>query len=322
MHSSILPRLACPECQGALKLSRVGSTPPTSDALTWNGAIFCQSCHEEYPVQNGVPVLFRPSRKAQLLAFAKSYEALRLREGWAVEDNPSYYKELPFRDVSGRHNEEWAVRGHSFGRLVRRVTRFANGRSLRIVDLGAGFAWLAARLSESGHKTIAIDLDGGPNGLLAGRNLRNDSPEFACVQGELLFPPLAKEQADVIVLNASLHYTAEHEKIFASLYRALAVGGALVVLDSPTYRTPKERDLAQEASAQYYKQQETPELAYVYRGLVREELLASLSNFTEIECEVMNTASTWRSLAGRIRNGYQPAQFELVWARKAGSSSQ
>jgi hypothetical protein len=149
-----------------LRLTRLGSLPPVSDALTWEGAVFCQGCQEEYPVHNGIPMLFRPSRKAQLLAFARSYEALRLREGWAVEDNPTYYKELPFRDVSGRHSEEWGVRGHSFGRLVRRITKFAKGRSLRIVDLGAGFGWLSARLAESGHKTLAIDLtDCSPGGI-------------------------------------------------------------------------------------------------------------------------------------------------------------
>ena len=318
MHTSTLPKLSCPECQGNLRLQTSGQTPVTSVALAWEGAVFCQSCLEEFPIHNGIPCLLRPSRKAQLLAFADVYEELRLREGWAVKDNPSYYKALPFRDVTGRHEEEWRVRGYSYGRLLRRITKFALGRSLRIVDLGAGFGWLAARLAEAGHRTIAIDLDAGPHGLAASRHLRSDNADFSCVQGELLFPPLAKEQADLIIINAALHYTSEHEKIFASLYRALASGGVLVVIDSPTYPTAKERDLAQEASASYYRQQRTTELAYVYRGLVRAELIESLVNFTAIECEVMHTASTWRSLAAKLRNGYQPAQFELVWAKKRG----
>jgi SAM-dependent methyltransferase len=318
MHTSVLPRLACPECQGALRLQTQGLLPTVANALAWDGSIFCQSCLEEFPIHEGIPALFRPSRKSQLLAFVDAYEDLRLREGWAVRDNPDYYKALPFRDVTGRHEEEWKVRGYSFGRLLRRITKFAQGRSLRIVDLGAGFAWLAARLSEAGHKTIAIDLDAGPHGLLAGRYLRSDNADFVCAQGELLFPPLAKEQADLIVINAALHYTSEHEKIFASLYRALASGGILAIVDSPTYPSLKERDLAQEASADYYKRHNTTELAYVYRGLVRAELLEGLSNFTAIECEVMHTSSTWKSLASKLRNGYQPAQFELIWAKKRG----
>jgi SAM-dependent methyltransferase len=318
MHTSTLSRLSCPECQGDLRLHALGQALTTSTALAWEGAVFCQGCLEEFPIHHGIPSLLRASRKAQLLAFADVYEELRLREGWAVKDNPLYYKALPFLDVTGRHKEEWKVRAYSYGRLLRRITKFARGRSLRIVDLGAGFGWLAARLAEVGHQTIAIDLDAGPHGLAASRHLRSDNADFLCVQGELLFPPLAKEQADLIIINAALHYTSEHEKIFASLYRALATNGVLVVIDSPTYPTAKERDLAQEASASYYRQQGTTALAYVYRGLVRAELLASLSNFTAIECEVMHTASTWRSLAAKLRNGYQPAQFELVWAKKRG----
>src|SRR5512138_101281 len=52
-----------------------------------------------------------------------------------------YYRALPFKDLSGRHPADWRIRARSFDVLTKNVlTRLQVplGRSLKIVDLGAG----------------------------------------------------------------------------------------------------------------------------------------------------------------------------------------
>jgi SAM-dependent methyltransferase len=314
MHSSFLPLLACPVCRGSLQNPKAPALSVPA-ALLWSGSLRCAGCSLSFPVEEGIPRLLEPSRVAEVSAFLAAYGRVRQREGWAVE-SADYYRNLPFQDVSGKHAAEWSARTFSFGRLLAKLSAHAKGRGLRVLDLGAGCGWLAARLAESGHHALAIDLDPGPHGLGAARHIRSDDAFFARVQGDLRGLPVADASADVVVLNASLHYAQDPGAVLRDVRRVLVPGGALAVIDSPTYPSEAERQRAAEASARYYASQGEPELARSYRGLVRGEVAAALEGFDSVDEETTRPVAWWRAAAGKLRRGYTPAYFSLFWARR------
>src|SRR5690242_17370301 len=91
--------------------------------------------------------------------FAREYRAVRRAEGWGSAD-PSYYRALPYRDLTGRFPEIWRMRARSFDVFVLEVLRPLEQRRgvLDVADLGAGSAWLSHRLAQRGHHVIAVDL--------------------------------------------------------------------------------------------------------------------------------------------------------------------
>ena len=105
--------------------------------------------------------------------FLDDYIKIRHAEGRGSQDS-AYYLALPYRDITGRLQDQWTIRAKSYRYLERRVLPPIEkqfGRPLRIADLGAGNCWLSYRLALRGHRPIAIDILGDPlDGLAAGRH--------------------------------------------------------------------------------------------------------------------------------------------------------
>ena len=106
--------------------------------------------------------------------FLDDYIQIRHAEGRGSQD-ADYYLALPYRDVTGRLQDQWTIRGKSYRYLeaarAAARSRSSIGRPLRIADLGAGNCWLSYRLALRGHRPIAIDILGDPlDGLAAGRH--------------------------------------------------------------------------------------------------------------------------------------------------------
>src|SRR5690606_12972499 len=92
--------------------------------------------------------------------FMAEYAAVRRAEGRG-DDDPSFYRALPFHDLTGRFVDDWRIRAVSYQALVNRVlpplaTRWR--RPLRILDLGAGNCWLSYRLASSAAAGSAADV--------------------------------------------------------------------------------------------------------------------------------------------------------------------
>src|SRR5262249_16745752 len=125
--------------------------------------------------------------------FLDDYIKIRHAEGRGSAD-AAYYLALPYRDLSGRLQEQWAIRAASFRYLERRILPAIErraGRALAIADLGAGNCWLSYRLALRGHHPAAIDIHSDSlDGLGAGRHFQ-DKASFARVNGEFDDLPLA-----------------------------------------------------------------------------------------------------------------------------------
>lgn len=244
--------LRCPQCHGPLD-------------IVWHNrtaTLGCNDCRSEYVIKNGIPRLLVSDRWAAVQAFCTKYDALRLQEGWASEAS-EFYKHLPFRDLSGRHPEEWKLRSRSFQFLKKWLANNFRREAVRILDLGAGSGWMSRQLAER-YAVLALDVNAGPHGLAA---LPARQRHFMAVQAELEVLPLAADSFDLALANASLHYAQNLERFFAKISRVLRPGGKLIVMDSPTYPTAAAALAARERTQAYYAQRGFPELAQNYAGL-------------------------------------------------------
>jgi ubiquinone/menaquinone biosynthesis C-methylase UbiE len=192
--------------------------------------------------------------------FLADYLRIRRAEGRGSED-PEYYLALPYRDLSGRLQDQWAMRGKTYRyfeqRLLPRMEREA-GRPLDLLDLGAGTGWMSYRLALRGHCPVAVDiLSDARDGLASARHYFDHLPRpFLRVEAEFDQLPLPSARFDAILYNASLHYSANYRQTLTEAKRCLRPGGRIVVLDSPVYACAEHgermrRERRQQFLAQY-----------------------------------------------------------------------
>ena len=244
--------LRCPRCHERLAVEKFLPSP----------GLHCLACSARYPVSQDIPALIIPEREEAVAAFCQKYEALRLREGWASAV-PHYYQNLPFRDLTERHPQEWQLRESSFRLVQEWIERNFKSTRLRILDLGAGSGWMSRELAAN-HDVLAIDPNAGPHGLAA---LSTAQRYFMAVQAESEYLPLAANSFDLAIANASLHYTRNVETLLEKISRVLRPGAKLIVMDSPAYPTPEAMSAAHARTQAYYAQMGVPELAENYGSL-------------------------------------------------------
>jgi hypothetical protein len=132
--------------------------------------------------------------------FLDDYIKIRHAEGRGSQD-AEYYLALPFRDVTGRLQDQWTIRAKSYRYLERRVLPGIEkqfNQPLRIADLGAGNCWLSYRLALRGHRPIAIDILGDP------------------LDG--------------------IHYSTDYRRTLVEIRRCLRPDGCFLIVDSPIYQ--------------------------------------------------------------------------------------
>lgn len=214
--------LTCPRCLGPLRQDAETLTCP-ADGLT-------------FARREGVYDLIDPARREALVPFISHYTAVRRAEGWGSSD-PAYYTALPFQDLTGRFPDIWRIRARSFLCLKKLLNRFQgrDGGPARVLDLGAGNAWLSFRLTETGFSACAVDLSADPaDGL--GATVHYPAP-FLCLLAEFERLPFPDGAFDAAVFSASLHYAPDILAALRSAARVLRPGGHIAVADSPIYRS-------------------------------------------------------------------------------------
>jgi SAM-dependent methyltransferase len=216
-----LPRFACPDCSGDLD----------QDGVT---RASCLRCATSYERRGGIWRFLSETRRTAVEPFASQYRLVREREGYRVT-SADYYRSLPEVDSDDPRSAQWNVRRESYGHLGH-LANLTRGHAARVLDLGAGNAWLSYRLAAAGHAVVALDiLDDEADGL--GVTRMYGTP-FTAVQADFDALPFAPGQFDVVVFNASLHYAPNPETTMALASTMLASEGSLVVMDSPLF----ERD--------------------------------------------------------------------------------
>lgn len=235
--------------------------------------------------------------------FREAYAAHRAAEGRGA-GGASEVRALPYL-TRGPTAAQWRVRARTYERFLSAVVgpRERQGRTLTVLDLGAGNGWLSHRLGARGHRALALDARvdavdglGASHGLWCPRD-----PWVVPVAAEFEAIPLAEESVDLTIFNASLHYAFVLCQVLAEARRVTRSGGAIAILDTPFY--PRDADGAAMVAEKARTARE--------RFGDAAETLAALPFIEYLTAERLDAASRGLGVAWRRHRVRYPLTYEL-----------
>jgi SAM-dependent methyltransferase len=304
MAELFITSFACPRCGSVLK-------------QTSSGALFCPLDGLQFVRIDRVWRMLLPERQPVYSAFIQEYETVRRAEGRGSQQR-EYYNSLPYRDLSGRRVSDWQIRAASFRTFLERIVQPAEAQSkrpLNVLDLGAGCGWLSNRLAARGHCVAAVDLIVNDfDGLGCWRFYET---VFTPLQAEFDHLPFQQNSFDLVIFNASLHYSTGYETTLRETLRVLDPAGKLVVLDSPFYRNASSGiQMVGERQRQYVEQYGFPSNALPSENYLTYQRLAELCAALHLHSQVLTPfyGLRWalRPLKARLLGQREPAKFHVV----------
>ena len=276
---------------------------------------------EHFEKQAGIWRFLRPEQQRHYQQFVKEYETVRQAEGRESPD-AGYYRALPFCDPTHPLAQSWRIRAISYtalrDRVISGMTK-ALKPTLRIVDLGAGNGWLSNRLAELGHHVLAVDLTiNSFDGLGV---CKHYATTFEKIQATFAELPLPDRRCDLVIFNASFHYSEDYRETMAEALRLLDVGGKLVILDSPIYHdaTSGER-MVRERETWFEGQFGFRSNALASEHFLTFDRIESLAKEFEIKWQFIRPTYglKWhlKPLLARLRGSREPAKFILLVGEK------
>jgi SAM-dependent methyltransferase len=293
-------KLACPLCQGP--------------AGVMNGAALsrftCSACGQQMPYRDGILFALPPGRIEYYKPFLADYTSIRNAEGRGSQD-AAFYRSLPFQDLTHKNAWQWQIRARTYQYLASRLL----GNAMDIADLGAGNCWLSYRLQQLGRHPVAVDLStDSRDGLGAARYY----PEpFPLVQAEFDLLPFADQQFDLVIFNASLHYSTDYHRSLKAALRCLRPGGRIMVLDSPLYKLPEHGEqMRAEKHAQFEAQYGFRSDSLPSKEYLHEMLLAELSRDLRLRWTIHQPWYGWRwhmrPWQARLKGLRPPSRFCIL----------
>lgn len=294
-------RLACPACRADLDAS-----------------LACAGCGAAYHETDGVLRLVTGERVDTVDRFLVDYTRIRHAEGRGSDD-PAFYRRLPDPTEGDPLAWQWTIRASTWRHVERRVLPRL-GPGLRVLDLGAGVGWLSNRVAGLGHRPFAIDLSVDRlDGLGAARHFEGD---WLRAQAEFDRLPLADGQADLIVYNASLHYSTDYRVTLGEALRVLAAGGHLLVIDTPVYRRDESgQAMVAERHADFERRFGTrsdsvPSIEYLTDSMLA-ELGAELGVQWDRSIAWYGWRWWWRPHRARLKRVREPSRFVTLVGSRA-----
>ena len=231
-----VPQFTCPECRNTLVQDTAG-------------AFLCVSCQQRYERREGIYRFLSRVRSDGARPFTEQYRTIREQDGYR-ETTPEYYRMLPVVAQNNPRASEWRIRRESYAHFQQRALPGVWQGPIRALDLGAGSGWLSHRLASYGHHAVAVDrLDDEVDGLGA---CRHYPVTFAVVEADFDALPFEPAQFDVVILNSSLHYSADPAGTLNEARRMLVAGGSLVVMDSPMFARASDGRAMVDAQSQLF----------------------------------------------------------------------
>lgn len=227
--------LRCPACSRALGPIDYGA------GSVFEPEIRCPGCSFHLAQEQGIWKALPPGRLQYYERFLMEYQFVRAAEGRGSPE-PAFYLALPYKDLTGRNPNQWAIRSRTFRYIAHRILPELQNRTsapLDVLDLGAGNGWLSYRLARRRHFPVAVDISiNNRDGLGAAAHYLRELPSlFPRFQAELDNLPFADAQFDAAIFNASFHYSENYPRTLREAIRCLRPGGTIIIADSPCYRT-------------------------------------------------------------------------------------
>lgn len=306
-------RLRCPRCARSM-----------GDLAHAQVAIRCSHCKIDLPQERGVWKALLPERAAYFSRFVEDYQFIRASEGRGSTSD-DYYLALPDHDLSGRNGAQWAIRARTFRYIERQILPrilTLTQPALRVLDLGAGNGWMSYRFARAGHKPVAVDLmTNDQDGLEAAAHYQQHLPSlFPRFQAELDNLPFADSQFDLVIFNASFHYSENYETTLAEALRCTREQGTVLIADTPWYRDEQSGlRMLEERRALFTKRYGFPSDGIRSQEYLTDRRLAEMEKWFPIQWQMHEPfyGIRWqlRPLLAALRRKRPPSRFRIYSAR-------
>jgi SAM-dependent methyltransferase len=210
------PGFCCPYCAAPL--------------LARGRGLYCAAEGRWFGGSDGVHRLLSEERRRELLPFLELYRRVRRDEGWRAEPG------LPDVARGHRHEAIWRRRARHFRTALGLVEERLGPGPWRVLEAGAGAAWVSLRLLGSGHRVAATDVNLDPDdGLLAADSFLASPGLLPRAEAEMEALPFEPGLFDLVFVSGALHYAPNLGRALVEMRRVTRRGGLLVVTDSPVY---------------------------------------------------------------------------------------
>lgn len=308
--------IRCPGCFGTL-----GSVSRT--ASPFDGALRCAVCSTHIANRKGIRVALVPGREEYFRRFVCEYQQVRAAEGRGSEE-AAYYLALPFRDLSGRNQQQWKIRACTFQYLQDHILPEMEAvmPTLDVLDLGSGNGWLDYRLALRGHRPVGVDLlTNDSDGLGAAIHyLRRLNALFPRFQAEFNRLPFEDAQFDCAIFNASFHYAENYEETLDEAIRCVRLGGWIIVADSPWYgKDESGQQMLAERRQTFVRRYGFASDSIDSQEYLTDARLQALARRFRIDWQIHRPSYgiQWslRPLVARLKGKRQPSEFRIYVAR-------
>lgn len=302
-------------CGGiALRCPRCGAEVP---------ALHCPHCGFAFHISSGIVHALPPERVVHYARFIEEYERIRIAEGRSSDD-PEFYLNLPYKDITGKNSRQWRIRSRSFDELLNRILRPRISTGY-VLDLGAGNCWMSYRLFLAGYKPVAVDLlTSDHDGLGAAKHYRERLPMlFPRFRAEYSRLPFRSNQFDAVIFNASFHYAEDFRQVLREALRCIKSDGIVVISDTPWYscETSGEQMLA-ERQGTFRMLYGTSSNSLKSLEYLTDKRLQDLAEQLSIRWQVQSPhyGALWslRPIVAKIRRRREPAKFRIYVAGRGG----
>jgi SAM-dependent methyltransferase len=281
----------------------------------------CPECGFRMKVHNGIVHALPPERAAYYARFISEYERIRAAESRGSQSE-DFYLALPYKDLSGRNSQQWKIRSKSYDYLLLHVLKPSHARG-SILDLGAGNCWMSFRLSLLGYDPVAVDLltndqDGLGAAVHFDTRLPIPIPRF---HAEATHLPFHDEQFDVVIFNASFHYSEDYEDTLREALRCLKPAGMIIISDTPWYsREESGKQMVAERHTLFRQRFGTASDSVNSLEYLTDERLLVLEKNLSIQWAVHPPWYGWkwamRPWIAKLRGQREPSRFRIYVARK------
>jgi SAM-dependent methyltransferase len=286
-------------------------------------SLSCAKCGMEMRESDGIVHALRPERVEHYARFIAEYEHIRAEEGRGSK-GPDFYFDLPYRDATGRNEDQWRIRSRTYQYMLDRILTPTLPLGAKILDLGAGNCWLSHRLARAGYSMAGVDLLTNPyDGLAAANHYRRYLPElFPRFQAELEHLPFQDQQFDAAVFNASFHYAEDAVAALAEALRCTKRDGFVVIGDTPWYSCEASGfQMVKERRQSFLWRFGTASASLESIEFVTDDRLRSLERRLGIQWKVYSPkyGVCWamRPYLAKLRKRREPAQFRIYVTQRA-----
>ncbi|MGB2987921.1 MAG: carbamoyltransferase N-terminal domain-containing protein [Phycisphaerae bacterium] len=180
-----------------------------------DGKYVCDRCRHEFPVENGIPLMFRPHE-----SFDDTSDV--------TEKVKAFYEQTPFPNYDD-HETLRSLIDKSRRGLYAKMLDDAIPYNSTVLEVGCGTGQLSNFLGISCRRVVATDLC--VNSLRLGEAFREEHglSRVRFLQMNLFRPCFRSERFDVILCNGVLHHTSDPYGGLRHLVPLLKPGGYIVV---------------------------------------------------------------------------------------------